>query len=192
MPHIFYTFNNTVENKVYRDESELPRNVKVFMKEIRREFPDDELKLDKYLEKIVLDDDPSSPIGNWYELDLRMDIDAERYAKGDYSHIKEADTKFDDIADSLGIDRFHIFTTYINKKEFGEKFLKDLKKYMKSTGEGESIHSIRFDLTTKYEMEIKIILKKEDWGRRVEFSIKNLAKDYLASKGYKNVRVYIP
>jgi hypothetical protein len=192
MPHIFYTFNNTVENKVYRDESELPRNVKVFIKEIRREFPNDELKLDRYLEKIVLDDDPASPIGNWYELDLSMAIDAERYAKGDYSHIKEADTKFDDIADSLGIDRFHIFTTYINKKEFGEKFLKDLKIYMKSTGEGESIHSIRFDLTTKYEMEIKIILKKDIHSQRVEFSIKNLAKNYLASKGYKNVRVYIP
>ena len=192
MPHIFYTYNNTVENKVYRDESELPRNVKVFIKEIRREFPNDELKLDKYLEKIVLDDDPASPIGNWYELDLSMTIDAERYAKGDYSSIKEADTKFDDIADSLGIDRFHIFTTYINKKEFGEKFLKDLKIYMKSTGEGESIHSIRFDLTTKYEMEIKIILKKDIHSQWVEHSIKNLAKDYLASKGYKNVRVYIP
>jgi hypothetical protein len=192
MPHIFYTFNNTVENKVYRDESELPRNVKVFIKEIRREFPNDELKLDKYLEKIVLDDDPASPIGNWYELDLSMTIDAERYAKGDYSSIKEADTKFDDIADSLGIDRFHIFTTYINKKEFGEKFLKDLKKYMKSTGEGESIHSIRFDLTTKYEMEIKIILKKDIHSQWVEHSIKILAKNYLASKGYKNVRVYIP
>lgn len=192
MPHVFYTFNNTVENKVYSDESELPRNVKIFIKEIRREFPNDELKLDKYLEKIVLDDDPVSPIGNWYELDLIMDMDAERYAKGEYRHIKEADTKFDDIADSLGIDRFHIFTPYINKKEFAEKFLKGLKKYMKSSGEGESIHSIRFDLTTKYEMEIKIILKKDIHSQRVEYSIKSLVKDYLADLGYKNVRVYIP
>jgi hypothetical protein len=188
MPKIFYTHNNTLEHSVYRDESELPRNVKVFMKEIRREFPNDELKLSTYNEFKDLE---TNKIRN--ELDLSMDIDAERYAKGDYSHIKEADTKFDDIADSLGIDRFHIFTTYINKKEFGEKFLKDLKKYIKSTGEGESIHSIRFDLTTKYEMEIKIILKKDAYNSRmVEYSIKSLAKNYLASKGYKNVRVYIP
>ena len=99
---------------------------------------------------------------------------------------------FDDIADSIGINKFHIFTTYINKKEFAEKFLKGLKKYMKSSGEGESVHSIRFDLTTKYEMEIKIILKKDVNSWRVGWEVKNLAKDYLDSLGYKNVRVYIP
>ena len=160
------------------------------MRELRKEFPNDELKLDRYDEKIILDDDPDDT--NWYELDLTMDMDAERYAKGEYSYIKEADTKFDRLADALGINSWYISTPYINKKEFAEKFLKDLKKYMKSTGEGESIHSIRFDLTTKYEMEIKIILKKDIHSQRVEFSIKNLAKNYLASKGYKNVRVYIP
>jgi hypothetical protein len=190
MPNIFYTSNNTVERRIYQDESELPRNVKIFMRELRKEFPNDELKLDRYDEKIILDDDPDDT--NWYELDLTMDMDAERYAKGEYSYIKEADTKFDRLADALGINSWYISTPYINKKEFAEKFLKDLKKYMKSTGEGESIHSIRFDLTTKYEMEIKIILKKDIHSQRVEFSIKNLAKNYLASKGYKNVRVYIP
>ena len=187
MPNIFYTHNNTLEHSIYKDEAELPRNVKIFIKEIRRDFPNDELKFYTYNEFKNLE---TNEIRN--ELDLEMDIDAERYAKGEYHHIKEADTKFDDIADSIGINIFHIVTTYINKKEFAEKFLKGLKKYMKSSGEGESVHSIRFDLTTKYEMEVKIILKKDVNSHRVEYSVKSLAKNYLDSLGYKNVRVYIP
>lgn len=187
MPKIFYTHNNTLEHSIYKDEAELPRNVKIFIKEIRRDFPNDELKLYTYNEFKNLE---TNEIRN--ELDLEMDMDAERYAKGEYHQIKEADTKFDDIADSIGINRFHIFTPFINKKEFAEKFLKGLKKYMKSSGEGERVHSIRFDLTTKYEMEVKIILKKDIHSQRVEYSIKSLAKNYLDSLGYKNVRVYIP
>ena len=157
------------------------------MRELRKEFPNDELKLYQYGEKKNLED---GKIEN--DLTLTMNMDAERYAKGEQSYIKDYDNKFDRLSDALGIDRWYIFTPYINKEEFAEKFLKDLKKYMKSTGDGDSIHSIRFDLTSKYEMEIKIILKKDWVSRRSEYTIKNLAKDYLASQGYKNIRVYIP
>jgi len=187
MPNIFHTHNDTVEHKIYQNESELPRNAKIFMRELRQEFPNDELKLYRYDEIKNLEDGKTQN-----ELTLTMNMDAERYAKGEYSYIKDYDNKFDRLSDALGIDRWFISSPYINKKEFAEKFLKDLKKYMKSTGDGDSIHSIRFDLTSKYEMEIKIILKKDWVSRRSEYTIKNLAKDYLASQGYKNIRVYIP
>lgn len=103
MPKIFYTHNNTIEHSIYKDESELPRNVKIFIKEIRRDFPNDELKLYTYNEFKNLE---TNEFRN--DLDLSMDIDAERYAKGEYHHIKEVDTKFDGIANSIGINRFHI------------------------------------------------------------------------------------
>jgi len=187
MPNIFHTHNGTVEHRIYQNESELPRNAKIFMRELRKDLPNDEIKLYRYDEIKNLEDGKTQN-----ELTLTMDMDAERYAKDEYSYIKDADNKFDRLADALGIDRWYISTPYINKKEFAEKFLKDLKKYMKSTGDGDSIHSIRFDLTSKYEMEIKIILKKDWVSQRSEYTIKNLAKDYLKSQGYKNIRVYIP
>jgi hypothetical protein len=52
--------------------------------------------------------------------------------------------------------------------------------------------SMRFDLTTKYVMKVKIILKKDVNSSRVEWEVKSLAKNYLDSLGYKNLRVYIP
>ena len=188
MPNIFHTHNGTVEYIIYQNESELPRNVKIFIRELRKDFPNDEIKLYRYDVRKDLDDGKI----DFDEVTLTMDMDAERYAKGEYSYIKDTDNKFDGLADVLGIKRWYISTPYINKKEFAEKFLKDLKKYMKSTGDGGSIHSIKFDLTSKFEMEVKIILKKEINSHRVEYEIKNLAKNYLNSLGYKNIRVYIP
>ena len=186
MPEITYNYDKTDEFIKYENEAELPRIIKIFIKELRSKFPNDEITLDQYNESKELE---SGEI--FRDLDLEIEIDAEKNAKGEYAELKKSDSRFELLADALGIDRWYIHTIQKNKEEFAKKFLKDFKKYMKSTEFGGNIHSIQFNLNARRNMEIKIIIKRDNWGRN-NSNIRVAAKEYLDSLGYSNIAVYIP
>jgi len=194
MPKVHNNYNDTAQITRYDVESELPRNIKIFIKELRKELGDN-LKLDEYtVSKSLLSpgDKDYDPDDNNDDLDLDYFVDAEAYAKGEtpYGSRSEIRNKFDHLADALGIKSWNTYTKIVNKKEFADKFLKDLKKYMKSTDVGQYIHAIRFNVNNTYDLEVLFILKRDFWSRYSQ--VRNVAREYLDSIGYNKVSVHIP
>jgi len=193
MPKVYNNHNETVQYTRYNDESELPRNIKIFIKELRKELGDN-LKFDEYvISKSLLSpgDKDYDPDDNNDDLDLNYFVDAEAYAKGEVlGNRRDINDKYSHLAEALGIKSFTVFTKIVNKKEFGEKFLKDLKKYMKSTNVGNYIHAIKFNVNNTHDLEIAFVLKRDFWNRYSD--VRAAAKYYLNSLGYKNVSVHIP
>ena len=194
MPKVHNNYNNTAQITRYDVESELPRNIKIFIKELRSKLGDN-LKLDEYtVSKSLLSPEHQNydPDDNNDDLDLDYFVDAEAYAKGDtpYGNRRDINNEFDYLADGLGIKVWTTYTRIVNKKEFAEKFLKDLKKYMKSTGIGDSIHAIKFNVNNTHDLELVFVLKRDFWSRYSD--VRAAAKYYLNSLGYTNVAVHIP
>ena len=193
MPKVHNNYNDTIQYTSYKNESELPRNIKIFIKELRRNLGDN-LKLDDYVvSKSLLspEHEDYDEEENNDDLDLEYNVDAESYAKGKTIDSRnDIHRRFVHLADALGIENWGVFVKIINKKEFAEKFLKELKKYMKSTSVGKSIHSIRFDVKNTYDLELVFVLKREFWRNYGE--VREVAKEYLESLGYKNIQVHIP
>ena len=194
MPKVHNNYNNTAQITRYDVESELPRNIKIFIKELRNKLGDN-LKLDEYtVSKSLLSPEHQNydPDDNNDDLDLDYFVDAEAYAKGEtpYGNRRDINNKFDYLADGLGIKVWTTYTRIVNKKEFAEKFLKDLKKYMKSTGFGDTIHAIKFNVNNTHDLELVFVLKKDFWGRYSD--VRKIAREYLDSIGYNNVSVHIP
>lgn len=194
MPKVHNNYDDTIQYTKYDVESELPRNVKIFIKELKKELGDN-LKFDEYnVSKSLLSpgDKDYDPEDNNDDLDLYYFVDAESYAKGEtpYGNRRDIHNKFDHLADGLGIKVWSAYTKIVNKKEFAEKFLKDLKKYMKSTGIGDYIHAIKFNVNNTYDLELVFVLKKDFWGRYSD--VRKIAREYLDSIGYNNVSVHIP
>ena len=188
MPKVYNNYNDTIQYTKY-EENELPRNVKLFLRELRNGLVGGNLKFDEYLVyKSLLDVNDEEYEEDYDDLDLMYEMDAEEYAKGkiEFDSRYQIQSKFSHIADALGIDTWTIFPKVINKKEFAEKFLKDLKKYMKSTDVGENIHAIRFNANNSQDLEISIIFKR---GFSQYTKTRNVAVEYLKSVGYENVRV---
>jgi hypothetical protein len=193
MPKVYNNYNETAQYTKYDVESELPRNIKIFLKELRKELGDN-LKFDEYVvSKSLLspDDKNYDPDDNNDDLDLNYFVDAEAYAKGEVpGNRRDINDKFDHLADALGIKSWTAFTKIVNKKEFGEKFLKDLKKFMKSTDVGDYIHAIKFNVKNTHDLELVFVLKRDFWSRYS--NVRDAAKYYLNSLGYKNVSVHVP
>ena len=194
MPKVHNNYNNTAQITRYDVESELPRNIKIFIKELRNKLGDN-LKLDEYtVSKSLLSPEHQNydPDDNNDDLDLDYFVDAEAYAKGEtpYGNRRDIQNKFDYLADALGIKSWNTYTKIVNKKEFAEKFLKDLKKYMKSTGIGDYIHAIKFNVNNTHDLELVFVLKRGFWGRYSD--VRKIAREYLDSIGYNNVSVHIP
>lgn len=184
MPKI--TTSQYSEYSKYENESEVPLNVRMFIREIRKRLSND-LVFDQYLETKDLE---TGEVVS--DLDFEIIVDTEKWVKNEYPNLKDYEKKYSALCSALGIDSMSIHIQFGNKEQFAEKFLKDFKKYLKSTELGGSIHSIRFDLLSKYEVEIKIILKRGWPFQRDEYEIKKIARDYLNSLGYSNIRIYIP
>jgi len=193
MPKVYNNYNETAQITMYNDESELPRNIKIFLKELRSKLGDN-LKFDEYsVSKSLLNpgDKDYDPDDNNDDLDLNYFVDAEAYAKGEVSGNRHyINNKFDYLADALGIESWTAFTKIVNKKEFGEKFLKDLKKFMKSTDVGDYIHAIKFNVNNTHDLELVFVLKRDFWSRYGQ--VKHAARYYLDSLGYKNVSIHVP
>lgn len=194
MPKVHNNYNNTAQITRYDVESELPRNIKIFIKELRSKLGDN-LKLDEYtVSKSLLSPEHQNydPDDNNDDLDLDYFVDAEAYAKGEtpYGNRRDINNEFDYLADGLGIKVWTTYTRIVNKKEFAEKFLKDLKKYMKSTGIGDSIHAIKFNVNNTHDLELVFVLKKDFWGRYSD--VRKIAREYLDSLGYNKVSIHVP
>jgi hypothetical protein len=194
MPKVYNNYNETAQITKYDVESELPRNIKIFIKELRSKLGDN-LKFDEYnISKSLLNagDKDYDPDDNNDDLDLNYFVDAEAYAKGEvpYGKRHEIEDKFDHLADALGIKSWTAFTKIVNKKEFADKFLKDLKKYMKSTEVGDYIHAIKFNVNNTHDLEVVFVLKRDFWSRYSQ--VRDVAKEYLNSLGYKMVTIHVP
>jgi hypothetical protein len=193
MPTVYNNYDETVQYTRYNDESELPRNIKIFLKELRKELGDN-LKFDEYVvSKSLLspDDENYDPDDNNDDLDLDYFVDAEAYAKGEVPGNRHyINDKFDYLADALGIKNLTTLTKIVNKKEFAEKFLKDLKKYMKSTDVGDYIHAIKFNVNNTHDLELVFVLKRDFWSRYS--NVRDAARYYLDSLGYNKVTIHVP
>lgn len=194
MPKVYNNYNETAQITRYDVESELPRNIKIFIKELRSKLGDN-LKFDEYtVSKSLLSpgNKDYGPDDNNDDLDLNYFVDAEAYAKGEvpYGSRRDINNEFDYLADALGIKVWTAYTKIVNKKEFADKFLKDLKKYMKSTEYGDYIHAIKFNVNNTHDLEVVFVLKRDFWGRYSYVS--SAAKEYLKSLGYVNVTVHVP
>lgn len=189
MPEEYFSYGDKLKNVVYHNENELPKNVKLFLSELRNSHFGNNLKLYRFQETF---DTEAGEGESEYEndLDLEYPMDAEKYATGGYEWFNKYTTKFDILANTLGIDEFYISHPFVNKKEFAEKFLKDLKKYMKASEYGGDIHAIKFDLKNKHNFELQVILKRHAW--RSHNNIRVFAKDYLTQKGYKKINIHVP
>ena len=193
MPKVYNNYNDTVQITRYNDESELPRNIKIFIKELRNKLGDN-LKFDEYsVSKSLLSagDKDYDPDDNNDDLDLNYFVDAEAYAKGEvpYGSRRDINNEFDYLADGLGIKVWTTYTKIVNKKEFADKFLKDLKKYMKSTEYGDYIHAIKFNVNNTHDLEVVFVLKRGFW---IVSYVRDAARDYLDSLGYNKVSIHVP
>jgi hypothetical protein len=194
MPKVYNNYNNTAQITRYDDESELPRNIKIFIKELRSKLGDN-LKFDEYsVSKSLLSpgDEDYDPDDNNDDLDLDYFVDAEAYAKGEtpYGSRRDINNEFDYLADGLGIKVWTTYTKIVNKKEFADKFLKDLKKYMKSTEYGDYIHAIKFNVNNTHDLEVVFVLKRDFWSRYSY--VRDAARYYLDSLGYNKVSIHVP
>ena len=193
MPTVYNNYDETVQYTRYNDESELPRNIKIFLKELRKELGDN-LKFDEYVvSKSLLspDDENYDPDDNNDDLDLNYFVDAEAYAKGEVpGKRRDINDKFDYLADALGIKSWTAFTKIVNKKEFADKFLKELKKFMKSTDVGDYIHAIKFNVNNTHDLELVFVLKRDFWSRYS--NVRDAARYYLDSLGYNKVTIHVP
>jgi hypothetical protein len=194
MPKVFNNYNNTAQITRYNDESELPRNIKIFLKELRKELGDNVKFVEYVVSKSLLspDDENYDPDDNNDDLDLDYFVDAEAYAKGEvpYGKRRDINNKFDYLADGLGIKVWTTYTKIVNKKEFADKFLKDLKKFMKSTDVGDYIHAIKFNVNNTHDLELVFVLKRDFWNRYSY--VRDAARDYLNSLGYNKVSIHVP
>lgn len=193
MPTVYNNYNETVQYTNYNDESELPRNIKIFLKELRKELGDNLKFVEYVVSKSLLspDDEHYDPDDNNDDLDLNYFVDAEAYAKGEVlGNRRDINDKYSHLADALGIEYWTAFTKIVNKKEFAEKFLKDLKKFMKSTEVGDYIHAIKFNVKNTHDLELVFVLKRDFWSRHS--NVRTAARYYLDSLGYKNVSVHVP
>jgi len=193
MPTVYNNYDETVQYTRYNDESELPRNIKIFLKELRKELGDN-LKFDEYVvSKSLLSPDNKDydPDDNNDDLDLNYFVDAEAYAKGEVpGKRRDINDKFDYLADALGIKSWTAFTKIVNKKEFADKFLKELKKFMKSTDVGDYIHAIKFNVNNTHDLELVFVLKRDFWSRYS--NVRDAARYYLDSLGYNKVTIHVP
>jgi len=193
MPTVYNNYDETVQYTRYNDESELPRNIKIFLKELRKELGDN-LKFDEYVvSKSLLspDDENYDPDDNNDDLVLNYFVDAEAYAKGEVpGNRRDINDKYSHLADALGIESWTTLTKIVNKKEFGEKFLKDLKKFMKSTDVGDYIHAIKFNVNNTHDLELVFVLKRDFWSRYS--NVRDAARYYLDSLGYNKVTIHVP
>jgi hypothetical protein len=194
MPKVYNNYNETAQITKYDVESELPRNIKIFIKELRSKLGDN-LKFDEYsVSKSLLSagDKDYDPDDNNDDLDLNYFVDAEAYAKGEvpYGSRRDINNEFDYLADGLGIKVWTTYTKIVNKKEFADKFLKDLKKYMKSTEYGDYIHAIKFNVNNTHDLEVVFVLKRDFWSRYSY--VRDAARDYLNSLGYNKVTIHVP
>lgn len=193
MPTVYNNYNETVQYTKYDVESELPRNIKIFLKELRKELGDNLKFVEYVVSKSLLspDDEHYDPDDNNDDLDLNYFVDAEAYAKGEVlGNRRDINDKYSHLADALGIEYWTAFTKIVNKKEFGEKFLKDLKKFMKSIDVGGYIHAIKFNVKNTHDLELVFVLKRDFWSRHS--NVRTAARYYLDSLGYKNVSVHVP
>jgi len=193
MPKVYNNYNETAQITMYNDESELPRNIKIFIKELRSKLGDN-LKFDEYtVSKSLLNpgDKDYDPDDNNDDLDLNYFVDAEDYAKGEVpGNRRDINDKFDYLADALGIKSWTAFTKIVNKKEFADKFLKELKKFMKSTDVGDYIHAIKFNVNNTHDLELVFVLKRDFWSRYS--NVRDAARYYLDSLGYNKVTIHVP
>lgn len=184
MPKESLRSSGTMKVIVY-GENELPQNVKSFLRYVKSE--DMDIKVYDYEEIEELD------TGEKYnELNFNLSLDTEKFVKNEYPDIEEFKNSFDSLAKIFSIDRVYFYTEYKNKLEFAKKFLKDFKSYMKSSDSGDMIHSVSFEVANKRELSIRIIRKKDNRYNMSNTTIKQLAKEYLKSKGYHHIHVYIP
>lgn len=188
MPREFKT--NNYSRLIYK-ENEMPVNAKRFIREVKSSgYPD--IIFDEYSVTTSSEDDGTG-VDIQTDLDLSISVDAERYCKNEYPELIDTNY-FDALAKVLSIDRYYIFVKFTGKDAFAKKFLINFKKYIKGTKYREIVHSVTFDLKNLRDMEIKIVLKKESYrpASTSMWDMKNDFKEYLASLGYHNIRIFVP
>jgi hypothetical protein len=175
MPREFKT--NDYSRLIYK-ENEMPVNAKRFIREVKSAgYPD--IIFDEYSVTTSSEDDGTG-VDIQTDLDLSISVDAERYCKNEYPELIDTNY-FEALAKVLSIDRYYIFVKFTGKDIKGTKYR-------------EIVHSVTFDLKNLRDMEIKIVLKKESYrpASTSMWDMKNDFKEYLASLGYHNIRIFVP
>jgi len=186
MPKVGTSYGGQVIYTDYENLDESPNNVKLFIRQLSRLGLSDGLEFYNYRVKEDTEENTKET-----DLDLIFSMDSEKFAKDEYPNLDDVERRADSYALTLGIDSYYISKKFVNKKEFAEKFLKDLKKHLKTLDVGGLIHQIRFDVLNQREMEIKVI-KKNIWlSGYSDREIRDEIKDYLLSMGYPKIKVYI-
>ena len=193
MPKEFSLYGGRMKKINFKDENEIPLNVKSFIREIKSRDLGYKFEFSNY--DITTETESSSgDVTVDHELCLQTKLDAEKYVKNEYSNLEEIKDSFNRLSPVFGIDSVYVHSLFVGKEEFAKKFLKNFKSYMKSTPYGGAIHAIKFELSNQYEMTITIIKKSyispQNWVR--DSTLKDLAKEYLKSQGYSHIHIYIP
>jgi hypothetical protein len=177
---------------IYYNSNELPRNVLVYINELKNSGYNVEFK--EYTEEL---DETTGEKFNWLELYILIDAE-ERAKNNNYSGIR-IERNFDTLSQILNLNSVNLKVIFTNKEAFAKKVLIGLKKHLKESYVGDFIHQIRFDTKNNNTMEIKIIRKSfYSWhtqthmGNRIyDRDIVNVAREYLDNLGYKSLNVYI-
>ena len=168
------------------EENEIPYYVKRFMNELKGKGYDD-VEFSSFSIYNYFDEDEPLPI---HDLDVYINVDAEKYAKNEHPELMRQ-SMLKDLAKYFSIDHFYIFLRFKNKEQFANKFLKDFKKYIKTTEFSKFVHSVRFHLDDDRKLRITIITKKNIFERAPVSEMNSNFMEYLNSLGYSNIKIDI-
>lgn len=114
-------------------------------------------------------------------------IDAEEMVQGKipYRYQVEKSITKGSIKDLFGIEYLSISVFYKNKQQLGKKFLPELKKRLKESKAGNSVHSVRFDINSRYdEPLVFVVLRRGGYHIDTWNLIKNILEEFKIEKGY--------
>ena len=168
------------------EENEIPYYVKRFMNELRGKGYD-EVAFSNFSIYNYFDEDIPLPS---HDLDVYVYADAEKYARNEHPELMRK-SMLEDLAKYFSIDQFYIFLRFRNKEQFANKFLKDFKKYIKTTEFSKFVHSVRFHLDDNSKMRITIITRKNIIDRVPVSEMHTNFMEYLNSQGYSNLKIDI-
>jgi hypothetical protein len=96
------------------------------------------------------------------------------------------------VKDLFGVGYTSISVSYKNKQQLGDKFLPELKKRLKSSEFGGSIHSVRFDINRNNDdPEIYVVLRRGNQSIDDYPSIHNFLTEFIKEKEYPNMSIRI-
>jgi len=170
--------------------NELPANVRRFIKELEN-IGVTGIKDVIYNDTVPnLDSQPEDRDEPYIDVDIDVEMDSEEAAKKPRNFDSQLKSSANQLGNYFGIDSVYIYFKHTNKEEFAKKFLKQLKAYLKTTEVGNKIHSIGFNMKSSSGSELRITKKVNSWSLSSS-GIRDIIDNYLISKGYPNVKIYI-